>query len=58
VSALDDLFSDVGNGQTAGGCEHCDAVQTMEQIEPDIYSLVVHHDDWCPFVRAKAAERN
>jgi hypothetical protein len=35
-----------------GGCDHCDAYQTMDE-DPDlprIFHLRVHHDDWCPFL--------
>jgi hypothetical protein len=43
-----------------GGCEHCDAYQTVEPVAPGVWSLTVHHDDWCPFIAAyeqKRAER-
>lgn len=41
-----------------GGCDNCNAYQTLDQIEDGVWSLIVHHDDWCPFLRARTAEAN
>lgn len=41
-----------------GGCESCDAYQTLDEVEVGVWSLIVHHDDWCPFLRARKAGAN
>jgi hypothetical protein len=41
-----------------GGCESCDAYQTLEEIEPGVWSLQVHHADWCPGMKAMKAAGN
>ena len=37
-----------------GGCDDCDAYQTVERRPDDawggVYVLTVHHDDGCPFL--------
>lgn len=44
--------------QVAGGCDLCDAYQTLSEAMPGTYVLVVHHDDWCPTLRASKAATN
>lgn len=34
--------------RTPGGCDHCDAYQTVEQIADVLHIVAVWHDDWCP----------
>jgi hypothetical protein len=34
-----------------GGCDDCDAYQTVRKESAGLYVLVVHHDDTCPFLR-------
>lgn len=34
-----------------GGCDDCDAYQTMSQVVPGVYILTVHHDPTCPDYR-------
>jgi hypothetical protein len=60
MSAIDDLFSDFANEPIPGGCDKCEAYQTMKAdvVHEGIYYLAVHHDDGCPFLRAKAAGSN
>ena len=31
-----------------GGCDHCDAYQTVAPVEAGVWTITVHHDDWCP----------
>jgi hypothetical protein len=31
-----------------GGCEHCDAYQTVRPVSAGMWSISIHHDDWCP----------
>ncbi len=55
MSGLDDLFANLGERQIPGGCDSCDAYQTMEVVSPGVHVIRVHHDDWCPFLRAMEA---
>ena len=55
---LGDLFGQTEDQPISGGCEACNAFQTVEEIEAGVYSLIVHHDDWCPFLRAREAGMN
>lgn len=36
-----------------GGCDTCDAYQVVhaDAYGPNLHSISVHHDDWCPFLR-------
>jgi hypothetical protein len=36
--------------EIAGGCDHCDAVQTVEPAAAGVWSITVRHDDDCPFL--------
>ena len=31
-----------------GGCDRCNAYQTVEPAERGVWIMLVHHDDWCP----------
>jgi hypothetical protein len=31
-----------------GGCDACDAYQTMDEAHPGVFVSTVHHDDDCP----------
>lgn len=32
-----------------GGCDECDEpYQTVERVNPGVWMVNVHHDDWCP----------
>lgn len=37
--------------QMPGGCDDCDAYQTVTRQDTGVYVLAVHHDDTCPFYR-------
>lgn len=37
-----------------GGCDTCDAYQTVHPLTAGVWSLTVHHDDWCPVLEATA----
>jgi hypothetical protein len=56
--SLEDLFSQIEDEPIPGGCDRCDAFQTLDVIEDGVYVLTVHHDDWCPVLRAMKAEAN
>ena len=34
-----------------GGCDDCDAYQTMTRGSEGLYELLVHHDHTCPYYR-------
>ena len=40
-----------------GGCDDCDAYQTMREEAPGVYVLQVSHDETCPFYRQARARR-
>jgi hypothetical protein len=60
MTAIDDLFRDFEDEPIPGGCNKCDAFQTMrpDPTHAGIFYLAVHHDLECPFLRAKAAGSN
>ncbi len=33
-----------------GGCDDCNAHQTVTQTDADLYVLTVHHDETCPWL--------
>jgi hypothetical protein len=33
-----------------GGCDRCDAYQTVTPATAGVWAITVHHDDWCPVV--------
>ena len=35
-----------------GGCETCDAFQTVEPVAAGVWMTTVHHDEWCPTLAA------
>jgi hypothetical protein len=45
-------FSNLVGREIPGGCEECNAFQTMSEVSEGVWSLVVHHDDDCRFYRA------
>jgi hypothetical protein len=58
MGVLDDLFGQIEDRPIPGGCDECDAYQTVESPEPGIHLIHVHHDDWCPRLRAMKARGN
>ncbi|MGD0083560.1 MAG: hypothetical protein ABSD78_10230 [Acidimicrobiales bacterium] len=42
------LFGPLDGAEIPGGCDACDAYQTVGPVERGIWSLIVHHDDDCP----------
>ena len=60
MSAIDDLFGDLEDEPLRGGCDRCNAYQTMkaDPVHDGIFYLEIHHDACCPFLRAKAAGSN
>jgi hypothetical protein len=58
VSGFDELFKKVDGEQIPGGCDHCDAYQTVKVVSPGVHEIQVSHDDWCPVLRAIQAGEN
>jgi hypothetical protein len=58
MSGLEDLFSQIEDEPIPGGCDQCDSYQTVKTVAPGIHSMIVHHDDWCPFLRSRKAGSN
>lgn len=58
MSPLDNLFGALEEQPIPGGCDECDAFQTVETVSPGVHLLQVHHDDRCPVLRAMKAEDN
>lgn len=40
-----------------GGCDDCDAYQTLETDASGVTVLTVHHDDSCPWWNEQGADR-
>ena len=49
-SALRELTQRLGGRRVYGGCDSCVAYQTIHSDAFGIFHIVVHHDDWCPFL--------
>jgi hypothetical protein len=58
MSELDDLFGELKDRAIPGGCDSCDAYQTVETLSPGINIIHVNHDDWCPVYRSMKAKAN
>ena len=60
MSAIDDLFRDFEDEPIPGGCNKCDAFQTMrpDPTHAGIYYLEIHHDAGCPFLRSREGKNN
>lgn len=49
--AMANALGPMDGAQIPGGCDQCDAYQTVTPVEVGVWSLTVHHDDWCPILR-------
>jgi hypothetical protein len=58
MGVLEDLFGQIEDEPIQGGCDRCDAYQILREESPGVYVLQVHHDDWCPVLRATKAVTN
>ena len=36
-----------------GGCNDCNAYQTMTRVDDGLYVLTVHHDESCPVLNGQ-----
>jgi hypothetical protein len=48
-----ELFGPLDGAHVPGGCDHCDAYQTVRPIIAGIWNIKIHHDDWCPWYRLR-----
>ena len=51
-AAVARMLGPLEGARIPGGCDHCDAFQTVAPAAAGVWSLNVHHDDWCPFLAA------
>lgn len=58
VDPIRPFFDSLAGKRILGGCPTCDAEQRLEEVAPNMWSLIICHDDWCPFWRARDAEMN
>jgi len=54
--SLNEMFEALSGRRIPGGCDDCDAYQTMTQRD-GIYAIEVSHDETCPFSQKRAARR-
>jgi hypothetical protein len=45
---LVDLLGPLDGEPIPGGCDRCDAHQTVAAVEAGVWEVTVHHDDGCP----------
>ena len=55
---LEDLFNQSEDEPLPGGCDRCNAFHTVGTAAPGVLVVNVHHEDWCPEMRAASAEDN
>lgn len=47
--SIRETFARMDGAKIPGGCDECDAYQSMSVDTDGICHLTVHHDDWCPW---------
>ena len=45
---LANMLGALDGARIPGGCDHCDAYQTVQPIVAGVWQITVHHDDHCP----------
>ena len=51
-----DLLGPLDGQRIPGGCDDCDAYQTVTALARGVWQLNIHHDSWCPVLAAHTAE--
>jgi hypothetical protein len=51
MSDLTNLFGPLDGAEIPGGCDYCDAFQTVEAVQAGVWGITVHHDNWCPILK-------
>jgi hypothetical protein len=46
--AIAQILGPLDGARVPGGCEVCNAYQTVQPDAPGVWMIRVHHDDWCP----------
>ena len=44
---LRDVLGPLEGARVYGGCDDCDAFQTVEPVMAGVWKITVHHDSWC-----------
>jgi len=47
-SAVASMLGPLDGQRIPGGCDHCDAYQTVAPQAAGVWELLVHHDPTCP----------
>lgn len=57
---LSSFFASLADQELAGGCDQCEAVQTLVEDTRyvGVWHLTISHDDDCPVLRAMTAGSN
>jgi hypothetical protein len=50
------ILGPLDGARIPGGCDHCDAYQTVTPLEAGAWRVCVHHDEWCPWLRQREAK--
>ena len=56
MDPLVNILGPLDGARLPGGCDHCDAYQTVRAASPRVWLTTVFHDDDCPVLR-KVEER-
>jgi hypothetical protein len=51
------MAAKIGDRRMPGGCDGCDAYQTMTKQADGIFSVTVHHDETCPWLLTRESDR-
>ncbi len=54
---LTNMLGPLDGARVPGGCDACDAYQTVKPITAGVWNIGVHHDHDCPWLAAVAARR-
>lgn len=52
---LVDMLGPLDGARVPGGCDSCDAYQTVGPLAEGVWQVAVHHDDDCPWFTAREA---
>ena len=54
---LTNMLGPLDGARVRGGCDACDAYQTVKPITAGVWNIDVHHDPWCPRLAAMETRR-
>jgi hypothetical protein len=54
---LANVLGPLDGAQIPGGCDWCNAYQTVRAETAGFWHITTHHDDWCPWLAASEARR-